>query len=69
MGLGGSLKDFVKHTLDPGGLVDAVSGKEGREAADKAAELQNAELLRQFEQTQANLRPSLEAATRTLPGL
>ena len=65
MGLGG----FLKKALDPGDVIGGLTGSTGREAAAQAAEVTNAELLRQFELSQENLSPSLEAAQRQLPGI
>jgi hypothetical protein len=62
MGLG----DF----LDPAGLFSGgLSGERAADAASEAADITNAELMRQFELSQENLQPSLQAAQRTLPGL
>lgn len=65
MGLG----SFLKKILDPGDLLGGLSGSTGRDAAEQAAEITSTELRRQFALTQENLRPALEAAQRTLPGL
>lgn len=62
MGLGISIGDI----LDPAGVF---TGKEGVEAAEKAASITDFELNRQFDVTQENLRPALDAAQRTLPGI
>lgn len=64
-----SLGGFIKEIADPADVFSGLSGKTGREAAEAARDITNEELLRQFELTQENLRPSLEAAQRTLPGL
>lgn len=66
MGLGSSLGGV----LDPGGLfTGGLSGETAGDAAAAAAEITNEELMRQFELSQTNLRPSLEAAQRQLPGI
>lgn len=65
MGLGG----FLGKILDPGGLVGGLSGKTGAAAAEEASRIEREEILRQFEQGQANLKPFLEAAQRQIPGI
>jgi hypothetical protein len=55
--------------LDPGDLLGGLSGSTGRDAANKAAEITNAELMRQFELSQENLGPALEAAQGQLPAI
>jgi len=72
MGLGnflGDAVDFFDPTGNIQGLVGGLSGETAAEAAGQARDITNEELLRQFDITQENLRPSLEAAQRTLPGL
>lgn len=65
MGLG----SFIKGIVDPGDLLGGLSGSTGRKAAEEAAALNNAELQRQFDLSQENLRPALEAAQRQLPAI
>ena len=60
---------FIKKVLDPADLIGGLSGDTGGKAAEEAAEIFNQEIIRQFEQSQANLRPFLEAAQRQLPGI
>lgn len=74
MGLFSSIGDILNPTgagnigefLDPAGIF---TGAEGVEAATQARELTEQELLRQFDITQENLRPALEAAQAQLPGI
>ncbi|WP_299083048.1 tail fiber domain-containing protein [uncultured Paraglaciecola sp.] len=64
MGLGGSLKEWGDHHGD---LVKGLRGETGQDAAQDAAEIYEGELIRQFNQQQANLRPSLNMALDILP--
>jgi len=52
--------------LDPAGIF---TGAGGVEAAGRARDITEEELLRQFDITQENLRPALEAAQAQLPGI
>ncbi|WP_299084933.1 tail fiber domain-containing protein [uncultured Paraglaciecola sp.] len=66
MGLGSAYKD---HKGFYGDLVGGFTGKTGSDAAEDAAEISERELLRQFNITQGNLRPALDAAHAQLPGV
>jgi len=66
MGLGSFLSDAGSS---PGDILKGLSGETGRESATAAAAITNEELQRQFDLSQENLRPSLEAAQRVLPGV
>lgn len=58
--------ESVGEFFDPGGIF---TGAEGIEAATRAREITEEELLRQFDITQENLRPALETAQAQLPGI
>lgn len=53
--------------FDP--ITDIFTGDDVKKEAKRNAEAEEAELLRQFEITEQNLQPSLEAAQRQLPGI
>jgi len=53
--------------FDP--VTDIFTGDDVKKETRRNAEAEEAELLRQFEITEENLRPSLEAAQRQLPGI
>jgi hypothetical protein len=72
MGLGsflGGAKDDAGGAESFGSLLGGLSGETGAAAATEAADINNAELQRQFDLSQENLRPSLEAAQRQIPGI